>query len=239
MKKINLILIILMLSTLISSCSTNAGKIIDGYTQIGNLKLEQVQRPKKGEEIAIITTNMGEIKMRLFPEIAPKAVENFKTLAKEGFYNEVKFSRVEENFLIQIGENKDFPEGKSIFGDFYEDEVDLNYRHITGCVGLAKREENKNSSQFYIIVQDGIDEEYLEVMKELDEEGYPREVIEAYEVFGGVPRLDLQYTIFGQVFYGMDTVIGINQVDVNPITKEPVDDVIIEKIEIVPYEGDI
>ncbi len=239
MKKINLILIILILSTLISSCSTNAGKIIDGYTQIGNLKLEQVQSPKKGEEIAIIITNMGEIKIRLFPEIAPKAVENFKALAKEGFYKGVKFSRVEENFLIQIGENKDFPEGKSIFGDFYEDEVDLNYRHITGCVGLAKREENKNSSQFYIIVQDGIDEEYLEVMKELDEEGYPREVIEAYEVFGGVPRLDLQYTIFGQVFYGMDTVIGINQVDVNPITKEPVDDVIIEKIEIVPYEGDI
>lgn len=239
MKKINLILIILILSTLISSCSTNAGKIADGYTQIGHLKLEQVQRPKRGEEIAVITTNMGEIKMRLFPEIAPKAVENFKTLVKEGFYNGMKFSRVEENFLIQTGENKDFPEGKSIFGDFYEDEVDLNYRHITGCVGLAKKEENKNSSHFYIIVQDGIDEDYLEVMKELDEEGYPKEVIRAYEALGGVPRLDMKFTIFAQVFYGMDTVMEINQVNINPITKEPVEDVIIEKIEIVPYEGDI
>ena len=238
MKKANLILTILILSILTSSCSTNAGKIVDGYTQIGNLKLEQVQRPKQGEEIAVIATNMGEIKMRLFPEIAPNAVENFKTLAKEGFYNGVKFSRVEENFLIQIGENKDFPEGKSIFGDFFEDEVDLNYRHITGCVGLAKKEENKNSSQFYIIVQDGIDEEYLEVMKEFDEEGYPKEVIKAYETLGGVPRLDLRFTIFGQVFYGMDTVMEINQVNINPITKEPVEDVIIEKIEIVPYEGE-
>lgn len=237
MKKINLILIILILSIVLSGCSDDAGKIVDGYTQVGKLKLEQVQIPKDGEEVAVMTTNMGEIKIRLFPEIAPKAVGNFKALVKEGFYDGIKFARVEDNFLIQIGKNEEYPEGKSIFGDFYEDEYDLNYRHITGSVGLAKREENKNSSEFYIIVQDGLDEEYLEVMKELDEEGYPKDVVEAYEKLGGITRLDLRYTIFAQVFYGMDTVMEINQVNVDPMTKEPAKNVVIEKVEIVSYEG--
>lgn len=238
MKKINLILIILILSIALSGCSNDAGKIVNGYTQVGKIKLEQVQMPKDGEEIAVMTTNMGEIKMRLFPKVAPKAVENFKALVTEGFYDGMKFARIEDNFLIQIGKNEDYPEGKSIFGDFYEDEYDLNYRHITGSVGLAKREENKNSSEFYIIVQDGIDEEYLEVMKELDEEGYPKDVVAAYEALGGITRLDLRYTIFAQVFYGMDTVMEINQVNVDSITKEPIRDVIIEKVEVVAYEGE-
>lgn len=237
MKKSILLLFLLLISIVLSSCSEKAGTIVNGYTQVGNLKLEQVQIPKAGEEIAVITTNMGEIKMRLFPEVAPKAVENFTTLAKDGFYDGMNFSRIEENFLIQTGVNKEYPGGKSIFGDFYEDECDLNYRHITGCVGLAKQEENKNSSYFYIIIQDGIDEEYMETMKELDEEGYPKEVIKAYEALGGVPRLDLKFTIFGQVFYGMDIVEEINQVIVNPTTKEPIDPIIIECIEIVNYEG--
>lgn len=237
MKKINLILTILMISIVLISCSDDAGKIVDGYTQVGKLKLEQVQMPKEGEEIAVMTTNMGVIKLRLFPEVAPKAVENFTTLSREGFYDGIKFSRIEDNFLIQIGKNEEYPEGKSIFGDYYEDEYDLNYRHITGSVGLAKREENKNYSEFYIIIQDGLDEEYLEVMKGLDEEGYPKDVIEAYEALGGITRLDLRYTVFAQVFYGMDTVKEINQVRIDPMTKEPVKDVIIEKIEIVQYEG--
>lgn len=236
MKKIKLILIILILSIILSGCSNEAGQIVNGYTEIGNLKLEQVQMPKDGEEIAVITTNMGEIKMIFFPEIAPKAVENFKALVKEGFYDGMKFSRVEDNFLIQTGDNQEYPDGKSIFGDFYEDEYDLNYRHITGTVGLAKKKENENSSHFYIIVQDGLDEDYLEIMKELDEEGYPKEVVKAYEVLGGVPRLDLKYTIFAQVFYGMDTVMKINKVDVNPINKEPIEDVVIEKVEIILYK---
>ncbi len=236
MKRISFILTTFIFLILLSGCSIKAGQIVDGYTQVGNLKLEQVQMPRKGEEIAVITTNMGEIKMRLFPEIAPKAVENFKTLVREGFYDGIKFTRIEDNFLIQIGDNPDYPEGKSIFGEFYEDEYDLNYRHITGSVGLAKREENKNHSNFYIIVQDGIEEEYMEAMKEYDEEGYPKDVIKAYEALGGVPRLDLRYTVFAQVFYGLDTVREINSVDVIPGTSEPIEDVFIEKVKIVIYE---
>lgn len=237
MKRISLVMAVLIFIIVLSGCNNDAGKIVDGYTQAGNLKLEQIQMPKNGEEIAIITTNMGVIKLRLFPEVAPKAVKNFKTLVREGFYDGVKFTRIEENFLIQIDNHPEYPEGKSIYGEFYEDEYDLNYRNITGAVGLAKREENKNHSNFYIIVQDGIDEEYIEAMKEYDEEGYPKDVIRAYETLGGVPRLDLRYTVFAQVFYGLDTVRAINKVDVIPGTSEPSEDVYIEKVEIDVYEG--
>lgn len=236
MKRCILILYLSLLIIVLCSCKNTTGTVVNGYTQVDNLKLEQVQMPKEGEEIAVITTNMGEIKMRLFPEIAPKAVGNFTTLVKEGFYDGIKFTRIEDDFLIQIGENPDYPEGKSIYGKFYEDEYDLNYRHITGSVGLAKREDNKNYSNFYIIVQGGIDKEYIETMKELNEEGYPKNVIKAYEALGGIPRLDLRYTVFAQVFYGMDTVMEINKVDVIPGTSEPLGDIFIEKIEIIVFE---
>lgn len=236
MKRCILILYLSLSVIVLCSCQNTTGTVVNGYTQVGKLKLDQVQMPKEGEEIAIITTNMGEIKMRLFPEIAPKAVRNFTTLAKEGFYDGIKFTRIENDFLIQIGENPDYPEGKSIYGEFYEDEYNLNYRHITGAVGLAKREDNKNHSNFYIIVQGGIDKEYMDTMKELNEEGYPKDVIKAYEVLGGIPRLDLRYTVFAQVFYGMDTVMEINKVDVIPGTSEPLGDIFIEKIEIVVFK---
>ena len=56
---------------------------------------------RQGEEIAVIDTNMGVMKMRLFPNAAPKTVENFTTLAKQGYYNGQIFHRVINNFMIQ------------------------------------------------------------------------------------------------------------------------------------------
>lgn len=73
----------------------------------------QMQGPEVGEEIAIIKTNMGEIKIQFFPEQAPKAVENFKTHAKEGYYNRLIFHRVINDFMIQGGD----PEGKGTGGE--------------------------------------------------------------------------------------------------------------------------
>lgn len=61
-------------------------------------------------------------------------------------------------------------------------------------------------------------------------------MIKAYEALGGIPRLDLRYTVFAQVFYGMDTVMEINKVDVIPGTSEPLGDIFIEKIEIIVFE---
>ena len=64
----------------------------------------QAQMPEEGEEIAVIDTSKGVVKMRFFPEEAPKAVENFKTLAKDGYYDGLTFHRVIEDFMIQTGD---------------------------------------------------------------------------------------------------------------------------------------
>ena len=74
------------------------------------MALEQLKPPAKGEEIAVIITNHGTIKARLFSEIAPKAVENFKTHAKNGYYDGVTFHRVIKDFMIQ-GETRRYRNG--------------------------------------------------------------------------------------------------------------------------------
>ena len=88
-----------------------------------DLQLEQLQLPKAGEEVAVINTNHGEIKIRLFPEVAPKAVENFTTHAKNGYYDGITFHRVMNDFMIQGGDPDGSGRGgESIWGAPFEDE---------------------------------------------------------------------------------------------------------------------
>ena len=84
----------------------------------------QAQMPEEGEEIAIITTSEGVVKMMFYPEEAPKAVENFKTLAKDGYYDVLTFHRVIEDFMIQTGDPTGTGRGgESCWGEDFEDEV--------------------------------------------------------------------------------------------------------------------
>ena len=86
----------------------------NGDEEMDNYKIAEVKdpalydlqftMPEKGEEIAVIQTSMGDIKVRFFPEEAPLAVENFKTLAKNGFYDGLIFHRVYDEFMIQGGD---------------------------------------------------------------------------------------------------------------------------------------
>lgn len=62
--------------------------------------MRQLEMPHKGERIAIISTNHGDIKVRLFPDVAPKAVENFITHSENGYYDGVIFHRIIKNFMI-------------------------------------------------------------------------------------------------------------------------------------------
>ena len=126
----------------------------------------QLEMPKDGEEIAILHTSMGDITWRFFPENAPKAVESFITLAKEGKYNNTIFHRVISDFMIQGGdyENHDGTGGTSAFGKAFEDEfVDTLY-NIRGSVAMANSGVNTNGSQFFInqataesFTRDGLD----------------------------------------------------------------------------------
>ena len=96
-----------------------------------------------------IETNRGDMELELYPEYAPKTVNNFVFLAQEGFYDEVVFHRVINDFMIQGGD----PTGTGSGGPGYkfEDEVAENpLRHETAVISMANAGPNTNGSQFFI-----------------------------------------------------------------------------------------
>lgn len=192
--------------------------------------IAQLEKPAKGEKIAVMQTNMGDIKIRLFPEVAPKAVENFISHAENGYYDGLIFHRVIHDFMIQGGDPTGTGRGgESIYGHSFEDEFDLSARNYRGALSMANAGPNTNGSQFFIVQAKNVDDGLISQMTELADRGFPEEVTENYKKIGGTPWLDFKHTVFGQVFEGMDVVDNIAQVKVGPQDK-PVNDVIIEKI---------
>ena len=213
----------------------------------------QIGTPVTGEEFAIMHTNFGEIHLRLFPDLAPLAVENFKTHARNGFYDGVIFHRVIENFMIQGGDPLGTGGGgESIWGRPFGDEFSPSLRHIHGALSMANSGPATNGSQFFIVHNSGLDaftvsnlENSLNLRDELMEDSeytYGEvfasefEFMEHYLRYGGTPHLDFGHTVFGQVFRGMDVVDAIASTPVGT-NDRPVDDVIIERIEILRYGG--
>lgn len=192
--------------------------------------IAQLEKPAKGEKIAVMQTNMGDIKIRLFPEVAPKAIENFISHAENGYYDGLIFHRVINDFMIQGGDPTGTGRGgESIYGHSFEDEFDLSARNYRGALSMANAGPNTNGSQFFIVQAKNVDDGLISQMTELADRGFPEEVTENYKKIGGTPWLDFKHTVFGQVFEGMDVVDNIAQVKVGPQDK-PVNDVIIEKI---------
>lgn len=144
---------------------------------------------------ATITTDLGTFTVELYGEDAPKAVENFVGLAREGYYDSLRFHRVVENFIVQVGDSltRDTAAremwgrgGRSFFGKPFESELDpespsgrLGYR--AGTVAMAGDGGN-NLSQFFIVLTDQ----------------------------AGL-QLPYRHTIFGRVVDGMETVRKIEQ----------------------------
>lgn len=191
----------------------------------------QLEKCAQGDKIATIKTNMGEIKIRLFPKYAPKAVENFVTHAKEGYYNGLIFHRVIENFMIQGGDpNGTGTGGESIWGEPFEDEFTPELHNLRGALSMANAGPSTNGSQFFIVQAKEVSEDMLEQLRMANEQYFPTECIEAYEKMGGTPWLDYHHTVFGQVFEGMETVDAIAGVPADYFTNKPKTDVIIESI---------
>ncbi|MBL7177322.1 MAG: peptidylprolyl isomerase [Desulfobacteraceae bacterium] len=104
--------------------------------------------PQKTYRVTI-ETNRGDMELELYPEYAPKTVNNFVFLAQEGFYDGVVFHRVISDFMIQGGD----PTGTGRGGPGYEfeDEFGENpLRHETGVISMANSGPNTNGSQFFI-----------------------------------------------------------------------------------------
>lgn len=193
----------------------------------------QLDKPQAKEQIAIMKTNYGEIKIRLFPEFAPKTCESFITHAKEGYYNGLIFHRVINDFMIQGGDpTGSGMGGESIWGDSFEDEFNPALHNLRGALSMANAGPNTNGSQFFIVQAKAVPDDMLDQLRVADEKYYPTDCIENYEQLGGTPWLDYHHTVFGQVFEGMDVVDSIAAVKVDYFMNKPLNDVIIESIAI-------
>ena len=190
----------------------------------------QLNKPTEKDTIAIMKTNMGEIKIKLFPEFAPKTFENFTTHAKNGYYDGLIFHRVIKDFMIQGGDPTGTGcGGESIWGRSFEDEFTGELHNLRGALSMANAGPNTNGSQFFIVQANNCPEDFIMQMKQIDEKVFPNECVEAYEEIGGTPWLDFRHTVFGQVYDGMDVVDAIANVATKAQDK-PVSDVIIETI---------
>lgn len=197
----------------------------------------QTNLPAVGDIIAVMHTNMGDIKIKLFPEQAPKTVENFTTHAKNGYYNGLIFHRVINDFMIQGGDPTGTGMGgESIWGHSFEDEFSPVLHNIRGALCMANAGPNTNGSQFFIVQATQCPRQMLEQMKEIGYDGgFTDDVINDYETMGGTPWLDYRHSVFGFVYEGMDTVDNIAAVKVGAGDK-PMYDVVIESIDIITVE---
>ena len=149
--------------------------------------------------------DMGEIKIELFPQVAPITVENFLKLVKEKFYNNLTFHRVIKDFMIQGGDPLGNGTGGSkekIKGEFYQNGFDNPLKHTRGVISMARSMmPNSASSQFFIMHKDS-------------------------------PHLDGSYAAFGAVVEGIEVVDKIAELKTDFLDK-PFDKVVIEKVELI------
>lgn len=184
----------------------------------------------ENEKAVLMETTLGSIKIKLFPEIAPKAVENFLTHAENGYYEGIIFHRVIPDFMIQGGDPSGTGMGgESIWGAPFEDEFSVNAFNIRGALSMANAGPGTNGSQFFIVQAPHVD---VRMGEQMQQAGYPEEIIKAYMDQGGTPWLDHKHTVFGQVIEGMDVVDKIANVK-TLMADKPIEDVVINRVTIL------
>ena len=149
--------------------------------------------------IVVLETTQGIIEIKLMPDVAPKACENFKKLVQKGYYNGIIFHRVIKNFMVQGGDPLGIGSGgESIWGRPFEDEFNSSTRFDKpGILAMANSGPNTNGSQFFITTVP-------------------------------TPWLNMKHTIFGEVISGYDVVKKIENVETGLADKPVVDQKIIK-----------
>jgi cyclophilin family peptidyl-prolyl cis-trans isomerase len=169
------------------------------------------ETPPTKYEVVKVNTDFGNFMIWLY-DVTPLHKSNFLSLTEQGFYDSLLFHRVVYDFVIQGGD----PEGSGYGGPGYEIPAEIidTLHHVYGAVGAARQadyynpERKSNGSQFYIVCDPD-----------------------------GQYNLDTQYTIFGFVFSGMESVFSISQVEVDT-NDRPVTDVFMKKLTIEKYTAD-
>ncbi len=196
----------------------------DKGMSIADVPLVQLEAPESGEEICVLVTNHGDIRLRLFPQQAPLAVANWRSMAKDGFYDGSLFARVIKEFVIQGGAlDESGNEALSSYGGYFADEVRKCLYHFNGAVALGNHGPHTNGNQFFIVQNTKVNEGQLPKIS------LPRNVEQSYLELGGLPELDGRYTVFGQVYEGMDVVVNIAG-QVTDAEDAPLEPVVIRRI---------
>ncbi len=227
MKKLLKILFVLAILAVIFTACGGGG--------LGGEKLDvktseiQLQQPQPGDTIATITTSEGEIKVLLFPDYAPKAVQNFISLAGKGYYDGTTFHRVIEEFVVQGGS----PDGSrgggtSCWGLEFEDEFSDKLHHYCGALSMANHGADTNGSQFFFVASP-VGQLADDALAQMETALWREEIISAYKQAGGMPELDYRYTVFGQIYEGLNVVYKISRSETDE-NNRPKNDVMIESI---------
>jgi len=176
-------------------------------------KKEDTSPVSTGNEVAVIKTSEGDMVVEFWTDAAPNTIENFKKLARAGFYNGTIFHRIVKAFMIQGGDpNSKDPSKENRYGEGgpgYKIKAEFNdHLHERGVISMAREPDPDSAgSQFFICL-------------------------------APVPRLDHQYTTFGKLINGDDVLakIGDTPVSRNSMGEmsKPTKRVAIEKIDIVP-----
>ncbi len=158
-----------------------------------NLDASQANIAK--EQVVVLETTVGKITLKLFPKIAPLAVENFTTHIKNGYYNGLIFHRIIKNFMIQGGDPTGSGRGgESIWKKEFKDEFAPNVVFDRPyLLAMANRGPTTNGSQFFITT-------------------------------APTPWLNGKHTIFGEVIEGKETVVKLENVSVDSQMNRPMID---------------
>lgn len=182
----------------------------------------------------VLETTMGNIRLELNDKETPQHSKNFRELVEKGFYNGILFHRLAYNFVIQAGDPASInAEPGTVLGnteETYKIPAEICYPqmiHKRGALCMAREADEQNPErassayQFYIVYGKRFDDAMLDKAQErLDKttNGQVKltpEVREIYKTKGGLPHLDGQYTVFGEVVEGLDVVKNIQTVDVD------------------------
>ncbi|MDR1341417.1 MAG: peptidylprolyl isomerase [Prevotellaceae bacterium] len=192
----------------------------------------------------LLETSEGDIVLQLY-EDTPQHSENFLKLVKDGYYDGVIFHRVIEGFMIQSGDpdsKNPKPDGHyGRGGPSYKIPAEIlpGHHHKKGVLAAARTPnpaKESSGSQFYIVQGNVFDAEEMKAMEENRKAVNPdfkfsEEAIKNYTTIGGTPHLDGEYTVFGEVIEGLETVDKIAATETQPGDR-PVKDIFIKKASI-------
>lgn len=214
------------------------------------MELVQLNKPEKGDPIAIIDTTEGEIRMALYPEKSPEAVKNFMELANSGYYdNTYIFESRDGKYCGGGTPAKNGAVGKNT-NEHIERELDQDLWPFRGAVCMVQTDYVRtfkqkvlgggtyyNGSRFYILNSIDFTED---VISDLKENSASTELAEAFIEKGGIPNFSQQMTIIGQTYEGFDVIEKLSSLEGKKTGKyyTPTKDVMIKSVTISTYPGE-